>query len=412
MSFPFYIAKRYLFAKKSHNAINIISLISLFGVAFGVAALVIVLSIYNGFDSLIKKMYSTFDAELKVSLVEGKTFSSKLPELEKLRQLDGVAVFVETMEENAVFRCEEKQYIGMIKGVSRNYSELTGIDTMVIDGKFDLWNGDQPQAIVGQGVALNLNARISQFYPLTIYVPKRGKLTSLSPEKSLTTRGVFISGVFAIESEFDSKYVIVPVEFARELLDYNNQEVTSIEIKAKAGVKIEDLQKRIQEVLGPKYKVLNRFQQNEVLFRTMKSEKLAIGLILSFILVIASFNIIGSLSMLIIDKRNDVETLKSMGADNGLIQKIFMAEGMLISLGGTVMGTILGLLICWLQIAFGFLKLQGSGSFIIDAYPVDIQILDISSVLAIVIIIGYLAARFPVRIITKRILNVEDRGNL
>jgi len=412
MNFPFYIAKRYLFAKKSHNVINIISLISLFGVAFGVAALVIVLSIYNGFDSLVRKMYSTFDAELKVSLVEGKTFSVNLPEIERLRKLEGVAVFVEVMEENAVFRCEEKQYIGMIKGVSRNYPDLTGVDSMVVDGKFDLWKENQPQAIMGQGVAYNLNARISQFYPLTIYVPKRGKLTSLSPEQSLTTRGVFISGVFAIEAEFDSKYVIVPVEFARELLDYKNQEVTSIEINLKAGAKIDDLQKQIQEVLGQKYKVLNRFQQNEVLFRTMKSEKLAIGLILSFILVIASFNIIGSLSMLMIDKRNDVETLKSMGADNELIQKIFMAEGMLISLGGTFIGTVLGILICWLQIAFGFLKLQGSGNFIIDAYPVDIQPWDISIVLVIVIIIGYLAARFPVRLITKRILNVNDRGNL
>lgn len=412
MNFPFYIAKRYLFAKKSHNVINIISLISLFGVAFGVAALVIVLSIYNGFDSLIKKMYSTFDAELKVSLVEGKTFSVNLPEIERLRRLEGVAIFVEVMEENAVFRCEEKQYIGMIKGVSHNYPDLTGVDSMVIDGKFELWKGNQPQAIMGQGVAYNLNARISQFYPLTIYVPKRGKLTSLSPEQSLTTRGVFISGVFAIEAEFDSKYVIVPIEFARELLDYKNQEVTSIELNIEAGVNIEDLQKQIQKVLGQKYKVLNRFQQNEVLFRTMKSEKLAIGLILSFILVIASFNIIGSLSMLMIDKRNDVETLKSMGADNELIQKIFMAEGMLISLGGTFIGTILGLLTCWLQVTFGFLKLQGSGNFIIDAYPVNIQPWDISIVLVIVIIIGYLAARFPVRLITKRILNINDRENL
>ncbi|HCT31411.1 MAG TPA: hypothetical protein DIW31_11940 [Bacteroidales bacterium] len=410
MNFPYYIAKRYLFAKKSHNIINIISLISLFGVAIGVAALVIVLSIFNGFDTLITNMFSTFDAEIKVSLVEGKTFSSNLPEIEKLRKLDGVAVFVEVLEENAVFRCDEKQYIGMIKGVTRNYPDLTGIDSMIIDGGFELWKANQPHAIVGHGVASNLDARISQFYPLTIYVPKRGKLTSLSPEQSLTTKAIMISGVFAIEAEFDSKYVIVPIEFARNLLNYTN-EVTSIELKANKGVNIDNLQQMVQDLLGPNYKVLNRFQQNETLFRTMKSEKLAIGLILSLILVIASFNIIGSLSMLIIDKRNDVETLKSMGADNELIQKIFMAEGMLISLGGTLIGTSFGLLICWLQKTFGFLKLQG-GNFIIDAYPVDIQLFDISIVLVVVIIIGFLAARFPVRIITKRILNVNDRGNL
>ncbi len=411
MNFPLFIAKRYLFAKKSHNVINIISLISLFGVAIGVSALVIVLSVFNGFDSLIKKMYSTFDAEIKICLVEGKTFSAKLPEIEKLKSLEGVAIFVEVMEENAIFRCGEKQYPGMIKGVSKNYPELTGIDSMMIDGTFDLWKANQPHAILGQGVAYYLNAKISQFDPLTIYVPKRGKITSLSPESSLTTKGIMLAGVFAIEAEFDSKYVILPIEFARSLLDYTD-EVTSIELKAQEGFNIESLQEKVKETLGSKYKVLNRFQQNEVLYRTMKSEKLAIGFILSLILVIASFNIIGSLSMLIMDKRNDVETLRSMGADNELIQKIFMAEGMLITMGGTIIGTLLGLVICWAQTTFELIKIQGSGTFIIDSYPIDIQLLDISLVLIIVIAIGYLAARFPVRIITKRILNDTERGNL
>jgi len=411
MNFPFYIAKRYLFAKKSHNVINIISIISLIGVATGVTALVIVLSVFNGFDSLIKKMYSTFDAEIKVKLVEGKTFSANSPEIEKLRNLEGVAVFSEVLEENALFRYRDRQNIGMIKGVSKNYADLTGIDSMMVDGKFELWRGSQPLAIMGQGVAYYLNANLAQFDPLTIWVPKRGKMASLSAENAFATKGIMPSGVFAIEQEFDTQYVIVPIEFARTLLEYKD-EVTAIELKAKNDVKIETLQKRVESLLGSKYKVLNRYQQNESLFRTMKTEKLAIGLILSLILVIASFNIIGSLSMLIIDKRSDVETLRSMGADNELIQKIFMAEGMLISMGGIIVGTLLGLLICWLQITFGLVKLQGTGNFIIDAYPVDIQMLDISIVLVIVIAIGYLAARFPVRIITKRILNDDDRGNL
>jgi len=411
MNFPFYIARRYLFAKKSHNVINIISIISLVGVATGVTALVIVLSVFNGFDSLIKKMYSTFDAEIKVKVVEGKTFSAHAAEIEKLRNLEGVAVFSEVLEENALFRYRDRQNIGMIKGVSRNYTELTGVDTMMVDGTFQLWRGSQPLAIIGQGVAYYLNANLSQFDPLTIYVPKRGKMASISPENAFTTKGIMPSGVFAIEQEFDMQYVFVPIEFARTLLEYND-EVTSIELKAKPGVKIEDLQKRVESLLGNRYKVLNRYQQNESLYRTMKTEKFAIGLILSLILVIASFNIIGSLSMLIIDKRSDVETLRSMGADNELIQKIFMAEGMLISMGGTIVGTILGLIICWLQISFGLVKLQGTGNFIVDAYPVDIQMFDISFVLVIVIVIGYLAARFPVRIITKRILGPEDRENL
>lgn len=377
----------------------------------GVAALVVVLSVFNGFDSLIKKMYSTFDAEIKISLVEGKTFSPNLPEIEKLKTMEGVAIFVEVLEENAIFRCGDKQYPGMIKGVSKNYATLTGVDSMMIDGTFDLWKANQPHAIMGQGVAYYLNARISQFDPLIIYVPKRGKYTSLSPENLFTTKGIMLAGVFAIEVEFDSKYVIIPIEFARDLLNYTN-EVTSIELKSKVGVKIETLQEKVKETLGSNYKVLNRFQQNEVLFRTMKSEKLAIGFILSLILVIASFNIIGSLSMLIIDKRSDVETIRSMGADNELIQKIFMAEGMLITMGGTLIGTVFGLIICWAQTTFGLIKIQGSGSFIIDTYPVDIQLLDISLVLIIVIVIGFLAARFPVRIITKRILNDSERGNM
>ena len=411
MNFPFYIARRYLLAKKSHNVINIISIISLIGVATGVTALVIVLSVFNGFDTLIKNLYSTIDAEIQIKLVEGKTFSIANPEIEKLRSLDGIAVFSEVLEENVLFRYKERQHIGMIKGVSRNYADLTGVDTMIIDGSFQLWRGSQPLAIMGQGVAYYLNATLAQFDPLTIYVPKRGKIASYSPENAFTIKGIMPSGIFAIEQDFDTKYVIVPIEFARILLDYKD-EVSSIEIKSKKGVNIEDLRDEIQSLVGNNYKVLNRYQQNESLYKTMKSEKFAIGVILSLILVIASFNIIGSLSMLIIDKRKDVETLRSMGADNELIQKIFMAEGLLISMGGTFVGTIFGLIICWLQKAFGLIKLQGSGNFIIDAYPVDIQIFDISLVLILVIIIGYLAARFPVRIITKRILKPEDRTNL
>jgi lipoprotein-releasing system permease protein len=211
MNFPYYIAKRYLFAKKSHNVINIISIISLFGVATGVTALVIVLSVFNGFDTLIKKMYSTFDAEIEVKLVEGKTFSANLPEIEKLKTLDGVAVYVEVLEENALFRYRERQHIGMIKGVSKNYADLTGVDSMIIDGSFHLWRGSQPLAIMGQGVAYYLNANLSQFDPLTIYMPKRGKMTSLSPETAFTIKGIMPSGVFAIEQEFDSQYVIVPI---------------------------------------------------------------------------------------------------------------------------------------------------------------------------------------------------------
>jgi lipoprotein-releasing system permease protein len=218
------------------------------------------------------------------------------------------------------------------------------------------------------------------------------------------------SGVFAIEQEFDTQYIISPIEFVRGLLNYTNQ-VTSVEIKLVPDANIERVQQDIQGILGDGFKVFNRYQQNESLYRTMKTEKMAAGLILSFILVVASFNIIGSLSMLIIDKRKDVETLKSLGADNSMIQKIFVTEGLLITIVGTVIGAMLGLLICWMQIEFKLVRLQGTGEFIIDAYPVEIQFLDIFGVLLVVFAIGYFAARFPVQYITRRIFAQEQIGN-
>ncbi|MFP4557246.1 MAG: FtsX-like permease family protein [Bacteroidales bacterium] len=409
MNFPLYIARRYLFAKKSHNIINIISLISVVGMATGVMALVVVLSVFNGFDSLIRNMFSTFDADLKIQLVEGKTFPDTLAEINDVRNHPSVAVFSEVLQENALFKYRKRQHIGVVKGVSRNYAHQTGIDSMIIDGEFSLWRGSQPLVVMGQGVAYYLNANLAHFDPLEVYMPRRGKLPTISTATAFNSRAIMPSGIFGIEQEFDSEYTILPIEFVRDLLKYDN-EVTAIEIKLKEDYRSSRVQKEIQEILGDKYKVLNRQQQNEALYRTMKSEKLAIGLILSLILVIASFNIIGSLSMLIIDKRKDVETLRSLGADNRMIQKIFTMEGLLISLSGTVLGAIFGLLICWLQVQFKLVKLQGTGGFIIDAYPIDIQPLDITLILLLVLSISFLAAKFPVRIITQRIFAQEQSG--
>jgi lipoprotein-releasing system permease protein len=410
MHLPIYIARRYLFAKKSHNVINIISIISLVGVATGVMALVVVLSVFNGFDTLIERLYSNIDADIKILPREGKTFSITGEKFDKLAKMNGVAVFAEIFEENALFSYRGKQHIGIIKGVSRNYSELTGLDSMMKDGEFKLWMGSQPMAVVGQGVAYYLNANLAQFDPLFVYIPKRGR-ASLTMESAFGKKAIMPSGIFSVEQDFDTQYVIAPVEFVRNLLGYDSTMVTAIEVKVAGGVDAESIRRSMEEVLGSDFRVLNRYQQNESLYRTMKSEKFAIGLILTLILVIASFNIVGSLSMLIIDKRKDVETLRSLGADNGLIKKIFMVEGMLISIGGTIIGTLLGLLICWLQVHFKLITLEGRGNFIIDAYPVDIQLPDIGAIILVVLLIGYLAARFPVRMITRRILNEDIRGN-
>ncbi len=407
MNFPLYIARRYLFAKKSHNIINIISLISVVGMATGVMALVVVLSVFNGFDSLIKSMFSTFDADLKIQLVEGKTFPDSLAEIDSVRNHPSVAVFSEVLQENALFKYRKRQHIGIVKGVSRNYADQTGIDSMMTNGEFKLWRESQPLVVMGQGVAYYLNANLAHFDPLEIYMPRRGRLPTISTATAFNSKAIMPSGIFGIEQEFDSEYTIVPIEFVRDLLKYDN-EVTSIEIMLKEDYRYSKAQKEIQEIVGEKFRVLNRQQQNESLYRTMKSEKLAIGLILSLILVIASFNIIGSLSMLIIDKRKDVETLRSLGADNRMIQKIFTMEGLLISLSGTALGAIFGLLICWLQVRFKLVRLQGTGGFIIDAYPIDIQFLDISLILLLVIAISFFAAKFPVTIITQRIFAQEQ----
>ncbi|MFO8023204.1 MAG: FtsX-like permease family protein [Perlabentimonas sp.] len=407
MNFPLYIARRYLFAKKSHNIINIISLISVVGMATGVMALVVVLSVFNGFDSLIKSMFSTFDADLKIQLVEGKTFPDSLAEIDSVRNHPSVAVFSEVLQENALFKYRKRQHIGIVKGVSRNYADQTGIDSMMTNGEFKLWRESQPLVVMGQGVAYYLNANLAHFDPLEIYMPRRGRLPTISTATAFNSKAIMPSGIFGIEQEFDSEYTILPIEFVRDLLKYDN-EVTSIEIMLKEDYRYSKAQKEIQEIVGEKFRVLNRQQQNESLYRTMKSEKLAIGLILSLILVIASFNIIGSLSMLIIDKRKDVETLRSLGADNRMIQKIFTMEGLLISLSGTALGAIFGLLICWLQVRFKLVRLQGTGGFIIDAYPIDIQFLDISLILLLVIAISFFAAKFPVTIITQRIFAQEQ----
>lgn len=409
MRLPFFIARRYLFAKKSHNIINIISLISLLGVATGVMALVIVLSVFNGFDSLIARLYSSIDSDVRILPATGKTFSVATVEFDKIRELKGIAIFSEVLEENALFKYRSKQHIGVVKGVSRNYVDLTGLDTMLIDGGFTLWNGSQPMAIMGQGVAYYLNASLAHFDPLFIYVPKRGKV-SLSMESAFGRKSIIPSGVFAVEQDFDTQYIITPIEFVRSLLNYDSTTVTSVELKVSKGFKPERLKGEVEKILGSSFKVQNRFQQNESLYRTMKSEKFAIGMILTLILIIASFNIVGSLSMLIIEKRKDVETLRSLGADNDLIRKIFLTEGLLISIGGTIIGTLLGLIVCWAQITFKLIKLEGRGNFIVDAYPVDVQFGDIALILLVVLTIGFVAARFPVQMITKRILNTPDKN--
>lgn len=408
MNFPFYIARRYLIAKKSHNVINIISGISVFGVATGTMALIIVLSVFNGFESLIKSLFSAIDPDLKITLVEGKVFTPTGEMIEKLKSHPGVFLFTKTLEENAFFTYGERQHIGTLKGVDENFELMSGLDTMITEGKFQLFSEGIPAAVVGQGVAGTLAIGLHFVNPIIIYIPKRTGRIVLNPAQAFNRQYIFPSGVVAVEPEFDQRFVIVPLEMARDLLEYDH-EISALEIKIKPDYPIDLLKKDFQTYFGPKYKIQDRFEQQEWLYRVMKSEKWAIFLILSFILLVASFNIIGSLTMLIIEKKKDVSILRSMGADNSLIRKIFLIEGWLISFVGAISGMLIGALICLVQQKFGIVKLSGSGNFIIDAYPVEMQTGDFVWVFAIVLFIGFLAAWYPVRFISGRYISPENQ---
>jgi lipoprotein-releasing system permease protein len=394
---PFFIARRYLFAKKSHNIINVISGISAAGIMIGTMALIIVLSVFNGFEHVIVSLFNTFDPDIKITLVEGKTFHAGDLAADKIKRMNGIIRYTDVLEENALLRCNERQYFATIKGVSADYQQQSGLDSMIVEGGLILESKGQPFAVAGRGVAyyLGLNPQ-DLVHKLEIYVPRRGA-NSIRPDQAFNSASLFTSGIFAIQDDFDSKYVLLPLGFTRELLDYTD-EVTAVEIGLKKGTETEQIQKNLQKIVGPRFKVENRFQQQSTLYNLMKSEKLAVFFILGFILLIASFNVIGSLSMLIIEKKKDITILWSMGADSRLIRRIFLVEGLLVTTLGSVTGLLLGWIICWIQQHFGIVKLQVSGgSFLIDSYPVSMQLFDFVMVFLTVFFIGLAALILPVR---------------
>lgn len=413
MNFPFYIAKRYLFSKKSHNIINIISGISIAGVTVGTMALIVVLSVFNGFEELVKSLFNTFNPDLIITIKEGKTFIPSDLSYEKIKNIPGIASFSEVVEENALLKYKTEQYIVTLKGVSEEYLINNPLDTMLIDGDFILENNAYNYTVMGYLVAYNLGIKINDFSnPLQVYVPKRTKKRLTSIEQSFNSGALIPSAVFSVQQEIDAKYVIVPIRFARQLLDYTN-EVTSMEIRLEPHVDPDIVQHEIQEMVGDSFIVKNRFQQQELLYKIMRSEKWAIFIILSFILIIAVFNVVGSLSMLILDKRKDIAVLFSMGANEKLIKRIFLVEGLLISFSGAILGLFLGYLLCLLQIEFGFIKLgPETNSFIIPYYPVRLYFSDFLAVFGTVFFIGLVAAWFPVNQIANKYLKHRLSNNL
>jgi len=369
-------------------------------------ALIVVLSVFNGFEDLVRSLYNTFDPDLKITIKEGKAFNAELISKEKIKELPGVVSYTEVVEENVLLKHKSEQYIVSMKGVSDDFLFGNPLDSMLYDGDFILKRDDINYTIMGYLVAYRLGIRLyDPVNPVMVYVPKRTKKALTSLEGSFNTGHLSASAVFAIQQEIDSKYIIVPLEFSREILEYTEGEVTSVEIRLEENTDYESVQDEVAEIAGESFVVKNRFQQQALLYKIMRSEKWAIFFILTFILIIAAFNVIGSLSMLILDKRKDIAVLHSMGASKKLIKRIFMTEGLFVAFFGAVVGLLLGFLLCYLQIEFGLIRLGEADSFIVPYYPVKIQILDFVAVFFTVLIIGLLSAWFPVRQISKRYLD-------
>ncbi|WP_300727255.1 FtsX-like permease family protein [uncultured Bacteroides sp.] len=407
MNFPFYIARRYLFSKKSHNAINIISGISVCGVSLATLALVCTLSVFNGFQDLVETFFTAFDPQLKISAVQGKVFDGKDPRILKVKQLDAVEVASESLEDNAMVQYKDRQVMATIKGVEDNFEQLTPIDSILFgNGDPVLHDEVVDYAIPGIQFLSTLGTSVRFLDPLEIYAPRRGaKVNIANPSTSFVTGNLYSSGlIFAVNQEkYDASYILTSLQFARKLFQYTD-EISSLNLKLKADADEDAVKEQIEEILGKDFKVENRYEQQSDTFRIMEIEKLISYLFLTFILMIACFNVIGSLSMLIIDKRDDVVTLRNLGASDKQIVRIFLFEGRMISFFGALIGVVLGLLLCWLQQEFGLISLGPSGSFVVDAYPVSVHAWDVILVFVTVLLVGFLSVLYPVRYLSKRLL--------
>lgn len=411
MNFSFYIAKHYLFSKKKHNAINIISGVSVCGVALATMALICTLSVFNGFRDMVASFFTTFDPELKITATTGKVFTPKAVHLDEIRGMSDVKVSTQTLEENALVQYRDRQVMATIKGVQDNFEKLTSIDSILIgNGVFMLHDTIANYGVMGAELTYMLGCGVQFLDPLRIYVPKRDTEIDLAnPSTSFNVENLYSPGVvFAVKQhKYDGRYIITSLTFARHLLEYRN-EMSALELRLVKGADVESVKSKIEKILGPSFFVHNRYEQQEDVFHIMKIEKFISYLFLTFILMIACFNIIGSLSMLILDKKEDVITLRNLGASDKLIAQIFLFEGRLISFIGALFGLILGLVLCYLQKKYGLISLgNGEGNFVIKAYPVSVHIADVIIVFVTVVVVGFLSVWYPVRYLSKKLLKEQ-----
>ena len=405
MNISFFIARRYLFSKKSHNAINVISAISVCGIAIATMAMVVVLSVFNGFGGIVEGMFSAFDPDLKITVKEGKVFDYHTPEFDKVLQIKDIRMISESLEENALITFDDQQVPVVLNGVSEEFYLMTDMEKLIIDGTFKLREDVVDYMTLGSGLAISLGARPGFINPIEIFAPKRDvKVNLANPSSAFTTGYAQIGGVFSLNSpQYDEQMAIIPISLARELLNYEN-EVSSLNINLVSDASVKRVKKNIEELLGDDFLVENRYEQQRESYRMLQIEKWVTFLILAFILLIAVFNVVGSLSMLIVEKSDDIKSLSNMGASKTMIANIFMYEGWLITFIGTISGIVVGLILCILQQHFGFIRLSDiPGAHIIDAYPAIVKLTDLLVVFTVVSLIGLFTVLYPVNNLRKRL---------
>ncbi len=408
MNTPFYIAKRYLFAKKSTNAINIISTISVVGVFVGSAALIIILSVFNGFEEVVLKMFNTITPQLVISPAVGKTFNPDTPYFSELKKNPDIYSYTEVLSENALLRYNNKQSVALIKGVSSDYLKNKKLDSIIIQGKFVLENKAGPNVIIGSAIQNYLMVNTNDpFTPLQIFSPKKNlKASSIDPGSDFTILSIPAAGVFEVQQDFDN-IAIVPLSFARKLLQ-EEKNVSAIELNLNRKINADAFKAEIETKLGSRFLVKNRIQQNKVLYNILGTEKWAVYIILTFILIIAIFNIIGSLTMLVLDKLKDIAILSSLGAGKRLIRRIFLIEGMMITMTGCLFGLLIGFLFCLMQQKFGMVKMSQDNLLMSNAYPIAFNWTDFLLVFLTVGVFSFVASALSANLSVKKINQINQ----
>ena len=412
MDFPFYIARRYLFSKKSTNVINVISAISVVGVAVATMALVVTLSVFNGFHDLVASFFTSFDPQIAITPTKGKTVAADDTLLAKVRELPEVEVATECLEDQALAIYGDRQAMVMIKGVDDNFDQLTHIREILLgEGTFELHAADMNYGILGIRLADQLGTGYRYTEPMRIFAPRRqGQLDMSNPTGGFVEDELYSPGcIFCVQqARYDKSYIITSINFARSLFDQYGM-LSSLELRLKPGSDFEAVKSRIKKICGDRFYVKDRYEQQDDTFKIMKIEKLIAYIFLTFILMVACFNIIGSLSMLIIDKRDDVTTLRNLGASDRQITRIFLFEGRMISAVGAVIGILIGLLLCWIQQQFGVIALGSqAGAFVVNAYPVSVHPTDVVLIFVTVIAVGFLAVWYPVHYFARKIMTTAE----